>query len=39
MPRLVTTKNGTVYELPDEATDEDVQAFLARHESIMSSQQ
>ena len=37
MPRLVTTKNGTVYELPDEATDEDVQAFLARHESIMSS--
>ena len=37
MARLVTTSTGTVYELPDEATDEDVQAFLARHESRMSS--
>ena len=37
MAKLVTTSNGTVYELPDEATDEDVQAFLERHNKLMSN--
>jgi len=37
MARLVTTSTGTVYELPDEATDEDVQAFLERHNKLISN--
>ena len=37
MARLVTTSSGTVYELPDDATDKDVQAFLEKHNKLIAT--